>query len=237
MSTHRPRHRHIDRETAEQLLHGDPGALHEVGPLAAPLAAARAAASPDELVGEQMALAAFRAAQLVPVPLPRRSSMLKIAMAKVLTAKAAAVLAGLSLGGVAVATTTGAIPTPFDNKPDAPAPAASPAHSNGSDGAHPSPSLVGLCRAYAAGATDNPGKAAENPAFAALVSAAKGAENIEEFCETVDKAGPGATPGAPDTAGKPDDLPVPPVTGASADPPGGGAPASVPSGPPASPRR
>src|SRR5215211_5664524 len=118
MSTHRPRH--IDRETAEQLLRGDPGALHEVGPLAAPLQAAQAAAFPDELVGEQMALAAFRAAQLIPVPQPRRPSMLKIALAKVLTAKAAAVLAGLSLGGVAVAATTGAIPTPFDSTPNAP---------------------------------------------------------------------------------------------------------------------
>lgn len=241
MSIHRPRRidpRRMDRETAEQLLRGDLRALHEVGSLAAPLRSARAAAFPDELVGEQMALAAFRAAQLKPVPQPGRLSMLKIALAKVLTAKAAAVLAGLSVGGVAVAATTGAIPTPFDSTRDAPAPATTPAHSNGSDGAHPSPSLVGLCRAYAAGATDNAGKAADSPAFAALATAAKGAENIEEFCATVTKARPGATPGgAPENAGKPDNVPGPPVTGASADPPAGGAPTSVPSGAPASPRR
>ena len=36
--------------------------------------------------------------------------------------------------------------------------------------ATPSPSLRGLCQAYTAHAADNPGKALDNPAFAALIA-------------------------------------------------------------------
>lgn len=237
MSTHRPRR--IDRETAERLLRGDPEVLHEVGPIAARLGAARAAAFPDELIGERAALAAFRAAQLKPVPQPGRPSMLKTALAKLLTVKAAAVVSGLSLGGVALAAGTGVMPNPLSPSPASHAtatPTAASAHTGGHGAAHPSPSLVGLCRAYAAEATNNPGKAADSPAFAALVTAARGAENVEEYCKTVTRVSPGATPGSPGSAGRPADLPAPPVTGASANPPAGGAPTAVPTGAP-SPRR
>jgi hypothetical protein len=49
----------------------------------------------------------------------------------------------------------------------------------------PSPSLVGLCRAYTAHATHNPGKALISPAFAALITAAGGGGNVPAFCATL----------------------------------------------------
>jgi hypothetical protein len=56
----------------------------------------------------------------------------------------------------------------------------------------PSPSLVGLCNAYTAGQKSEHGKALENPAFSALVTAAGGKENVDKFCDdllTVAKPG------------------------------------------------
>jgi hypothetical protein len=53
---------------------------------------------------------------------------------------------------------------------------------NGNGNASPSPSLVGLCNAYTAGEKSEHGKALENPAFSALITAAGGKENVDKFC-------------------------------------------------------
>jgi hypothetical protein len=47
----------------------------------------------------------------------------------------------------------------------------------------PTPSLQGLCTAYQAGATSNPGKAIDNPAFSVLVAAAGGTDKVADYCD------------------------------------------------------
>ena len=223
--------RRIDRETASRLLDGDPDALSRAGRLTAPLRAARGPAHRHELAGEPAALAAFRAAaDLASERRPRRKSMLKIALAKLLTVKAAAAVAATGLGGVALAAGTGALPNPLFAPPathvpathvpatHAPAtPGTTPSHPDGRSGPtdaadSPSPSLVGLCRAYTAGAATNPAKALKNPAFAKLVDAAGGADNVEEYCAATTKDTPGA-PGRPTINptghGRPTAVPAP----------------------------
>ncbi|MBQ1051245.1 hypothetical protein KBX50_22570 [Micromonospora sp. C51] len=215
----------MDRETAERLLDADPVALSQAGPLAAPLRAARGPARHDEMAGEHLAVAAFRAAaDLAPEPRPRRESMLKITLGKLLTVKAAAVVAATGLGGVALAAGTGTLPNPLVGPTTRPAthapaaPTATPSHPAGpadragaNDG--PSPSLVGLCRAYAAGAATNPGKAAENPAFAELVEAAGGAGQVDEYCADAVSEERARPTGAPSGAGRPTTRPTPDTRG------------------------
>lgn len=127
----------------------------------------------------------------------------KIAAAPVAALAAAGLLVGG--GGIALAASQGAVHVPFtghDNRsgdaPSAPAtvnPGLTATHAPSDDAtdeatqetpdvspsATPSPSLDGLCVAYQAGAMD---KAAENSAFAALKSAAGGADNVEAYCVT-----------------------------------------------------
>lgn len=187
MSTHRSR---IDRDTAERLLRRasvPPRAGAE--PLAGLLAAAAAPPRPDELAGEPAVMAAFRAARLGPVPQTRRRSMIKMALAKLLTLKvAAAAVTVTAAGGVALAATSGNLPGVANDKsrPPAHATAQAAAEDDGSRGnGSPSPSLVGLCQAFQAGAGDNPGKALENPAFRALIDAAGDEDGVADYCTTV----------------------------------------------------
>ena len=224
MSTHRPTR--IDRATAERLLSGavvDP----QDGPeaLVRLLAATRATARPSEFAGENVALEAFRAANLGLVLQPRRRSMLQIALAKLLTLKVAttAAVAVAATGGVAVAASSGVLPNPLGS--DAPKATPSAQATSGPEdaaeakgSASPSPSLVGLCRAYKAGAGDNPGKALENPAFSVLITTAGDQEKVAAYCDTLlaaqkgDKApaGPSARPDVADThpTAKPDSHPT-----------------------------
>src|SRR5690606_24081242 len=80
----------IDRQAAEQILRSDPAAWRVAGPVGAVLAAATATAGPDELAGEAAAVAAFRAtAHLVPATSVGSQSMLKTALAKIVTVKVA----------------------------------------------------------------------------------------------------------------------------------------------------
>jgi hypothetical protein len=155
--------------------------------------------------------------------------MIKTAVMKLLTVKAAAVIAVTAAGGVAVAATTGTMPTVLTGsghrqsgvsaadsrragKPS-PEPSASakgkdhdrdakehdgkghdgtqgdgkehdgqgPAGAQGS----PSPSLIGLCHAVDAGNKDEHGKALDNPAFTALITAAGGKDKVDLFCATL----------------------------------------------------
>jgi hypothetical protein len=142
----------------------------------------------NELRGEHRAVAAFRAAvALTPDVQARRPSMIKATVAKLLTLKAAAILTAASIGGVALAATTGVLPTPLSQDPPNPAHATTPAANPGNPNpASPSPSLEGLCDAYLAGAGSERGKALESPAFQALVTAAGGAESVDAFCATLD---------------------------------------------------
>lgn len=211
----------IDRRTAERLLdRARAGRLAGGDPLVDLLALAAAPAGRDELAGESAALAAFRAARPVPADRSRRRSMIKTALAKVLTLKAAAVLAATAAGGVALAASTGALPNPLNGTTQsAPGvvghvggrPSAGASH-RGSDGpdATPSPSLLGLCHAYTAGAGSEHGKALENPAFSVLITTAGGKDKVDAFCSAL-LASAGST-------GQPTAHP----TGASTDHPTGG---------------
>lgn len=207
MSTHRPR---IDRDAAERLLDGAGRAQAGAEPLPTLLAAAAAPAQPGELAGWQAAAAVFRAHR-APVRQPRRRFMLKIALAKLLTVKAAAVAAlAVGGGGVALAASTGVLPNPLSAASGTPTSAhasGQPTHSAGPHGS-PSPSLEGLCKAYSAMPSDKSGKALESPAFQALITAAGGQDKVTDFCKTL-------LPSAKPTR------------------PGGGAPSAKPSAPPA----
>jgi hypothetical protein len=135
--------------------------------------------------------------------------MLKTTLAKLLTVKVAAAAMAVTAagGGLALAATNGALPSGADNthsqasahvtaRPSAAAHANAAAGADADHGsAAPSPSLVGLCRAYAAGVQDNPGKALDNPAFGALITAADGKDNVSDYCTDLlkDKPATGAS--------------------------------------------
>ena len=132
--------------------------------------------------------------------------MIKSAVvAKLLTLKAAAIaVAAVSAGGVALAASTGVLP--LNQAPENPShsvPASD--HSTGPN-ATPSPSLVGLCTAFLAGAGEDHGKALENPAFSALVTAAGDPENVDSFCAELGVTEPGADRGS--GSGSPTDHPT-----------------------------
>lgn len=240
--------------TAEQLLDGGPGpaGLHQL------LAAAAGPGTASELAGETAAVAAFVGAPREN-PLPsaptRRPSMLSTALSKILAAKAlaAVVLLAGATGGVALAANASSAPSSSDEtsaSSTAPAgedtaiPDVDPAPGPDTTTApSPEPSILGLCRAWSAGATDNPGKAAENPAFRSLVEAAGSVEDVPGFCSVRerteqpgrsatapghaedrdaapgDDAGPAAGKGGPPTAapGNPDHPAGPPAGRAARD--------------------
>ncbi|WP_258947536.1 hypothetical protein [Lentzea californiensis] len=212
MSTHRSRR--IDRRTAEQLLRAAPGGLPVAGHdrLSDLLAAAGAPARDQELAGERAAMAAFRDARLATAPQRWRPRMLKAALANLLAVKIAGV-AVLTAGGIALAAAAGTLPGQQREEPAAPAgttvvsttSATTAAPSKGPEqkpdnSASPSPSLKGLCQAYTAGAGSEHGKAHNNPAFSALITAAGGAERVPGFCADLLGEKPGKsdhTPGKP----------------------------------------
>ncbi len=74
---------------------------------------------------------------------------------------------------------------PLPTRPDPTAPAS------------PQPSLAGLCNAWAAGATDNPGAAADNPAFGSLVEAAGSPDEVPGYCADLAKTDQSARPSTP----------------------------------------
>jgi hypothetical protein len=198
MSIHRTRQ--LDRDTAEALLSGVPAARRGAGRLGEHLAAAAAPGRPEELAGWPVVLAAFRAAHPQPVADQRRRPVLKTWLTKLLTVKAAAALAVAATGGVALAASSGALPNPLADKPaattshgpDGDRPSGGPSHPDGKGpSALPSPSLVGLCHAYEAGAGADHGKALESPAFTALITAAGAKDKVDGFCTTLLAASPG----------------------------------------------
>jgi hypothetical protein len=210
MSIHRSRR--IGPITAQRLLRGD-----AAGPdrLAALLAAAAAqAAAHDDLVGEEAAVTAFREARLTPAHQLRSQSMIKTAVAKLLTLKlAAAALTVTAAGGVALAAGTGHLPHSLGGS--APTAQPTPGHEAGTPhtskaaaahgkdhSASPSPSLIGLCHAYQAGAGHNPGKALDNPAFTHLITVAGGRDKVAAYCTDLLKSRPGKARGSHPTGAR-----------------------------------
>lgn len=209
------RHR-LNRNAAEQLFRGE-SASQPAGPLAhhdalaSLLAAAAAPAREHELDGEAEAVMAFRRALVRPAPRPRRPLM---SATKLLVAKAVLAVVGVSGGGVALAAATGHLPSNLTGTPAAASSAASASampSANGNPASHPasspSPSLRGLCQAYTAHVGSNPGKALDNPAFSALITAAGGKDKVAAFCVSLRATPPGNRPTS-HPHGKPSSLPT-----------------------------
>ncbi|MEU4569241.1 hypothetical protein [Micromonospora sp. NPDC023956] len=226
------RSRRPDEQTAERLL--DTAAPSDQ-PVARLLAAAAAPARPDELAGEDAALAAFgavRAQRPVPVPDPPRPRR---------TAPVVAWLAGLAVvatAGVAVATadlhrsdppptppapTTA--PAPAESAPTSTSPAPStttgapgpatppgPGPRRSTDSRGPGPAAQhGLCTAYLAKPAGHRGAALKTPAFRTLVEAAGGPGRVEGYCRDLVGDSPGRPPSHTHRP-KPDKPTGPPVT-------------------------
>jgi hypothetical protein len=246
-----------DQDILDRLLEGrlDPASAPPGhGGLARLLAAATAPAAPEELAGERSAMATFEAVMRShpPILVPRRSAV----PSKVFTIKAAAaaLVAVLSLGGIAAAA-TGLLPDQASPKADraaattgadaaghavgdaAAANTGGTAHAGATGGQGRASAVgpdataaarAGLCRAWQAGQGDDHGRREDSVAFQALVDAAGGADKVAAYCKDVlaGAHGQGSPPSvsAPPTTGSP-----PPTTGS---PPGSGPPADP--GPPAS---
>ncbi len=164
--------------------------------------------------------------------------MSRMLLSKLLATKAlvaVAVTLGAS-GGVALATTSTAAGAHSATAPSVTAAPTTPPASDGLDASAvpttdpaaadlatpaPHPSLLGLCRAWAAGATDNRGHAATNPAFSALVTAAGGPDAVTGFCAQLATQTAAVRPTDPPT---PTTAPV--ATSAPAPTTGHGAPAA-----------
>jgi hypothetical protein len=166
---------------------------------------------------------------------------------KLLVAKAVLAAVGVTGGGVALAAATGHLPSNLAGTRAAASSAASASAAppaGGKAASHPtpspSPSLRGLCQAYAAHAGRSPGKALDTPAFSALAAAADGKDNVAALCASLLAAKPGNA-----RTSHPGVRPSSPPTSANAAHPTGrptavpaghptGKPTAVPAGHPAS---
>jgi hypothetical protein len=238
-----------DQDTLERLLDGRLDAASAppgYGGLARLLVATSAPAAPEELAGERQALATFAAVMRSHPPTlsPRRTAVpRKVFMRK---AAAAALVAALSIGGVAAAA-TGLLPdqaSPVANQAAATTAADAAAHDLGkatvanmggtakagsTDGQGRESAVgpdataaarAGLCRAWEAGQGGDHGRRMDSVAFQALVDAAGGADKVAAYCRDV-AAGSAGAHGQGQAS--------PPSSGPTADP---GPPADA--GPPAS---
>jgi hypothetical protein len=250
-----------DQDLLERLLDAqlDPGSAPPgYDGLARLLAAVAAPAAAEELAGEQRAMATFATVMRSHPPIlsPRRTAVPR----KVLTMKAAAaaLVAVLSVGGVAAATTR-LLPdqaSPVADQPPTTTGADAAAHGLGKSaaanlgGAAPAGATdgqgrasaagpdataaarAGLCRAWQAGQGGEHGRRMDAVAFRALVAAAGGADKVAGYCEDVAAGSVGAhgqgQASTPSVSAPPTTV-TPPSSGPPADP---GPPAST--GPPAS---
>jgi len=201
MSIHED-HRPLDRDAAELLLSGDPAARAAHPWLGAVLTAAGSPGAGTALPGEDAAVAAFAAAH-TPSVRPRRISVLKTTLAKLLTVKVAGACLALAggAGGVALAASNGALPGPLHKATHhAPASASHSArpHPSGTPSARPSHSLppadfVKLCQTWDA----RPGHSQDDPDFGDLVRRA-GRDHIDRFCTDLRRPHPsGSFSGVP----------------------------------------
>ncbi|HUR74581.1 MAG TPA: hypothetical protein VMZ00_09910 [Sporichthya sp.] len=222
MSSHPDRGaRRTQRDEVERILSLVPGCpAAEAEALVALFASAVGPIPAGQLQGEARAVAAFRVARPAPAGPGRKAKILATALT-VKTAAAALLLT--SVGGVALAATTGVLPTPLttdsrsadrskdsaghgtgDLTPadageaavrDAAKAAAAADRADDQAGRDHAASYAGLCQAFTSGAWDNP-KAAENPAFSRLIAAAPQG-NVGAFCSALAAEAPSAKiPGA-----------------------------------------
>ncbi|WP_127547310.1 hypothetical protein [Actinoplanes sp. OR16] len=191
----------MDRTTAESLLRGD----RHGHPLADLLSAAAAPATDRELAGEATAMAAFRAAAHSPAPAVarRRNPMLKLLTFKV---AAAAFATTATVGGVALAASTGALPNPmFASSSAEPSrsPESSPSWSprpkpsdspKPSSSARPRPKVADLCTEFDGRDRDGRWRALDDDHFRDLVRKAgkKDRTRVENYC--FDLRRPGVRP-------------------------------------------
>jgi hypothetical protein len=218
------------------------------GRVARLLAAATAPATPEELADAQRTMAAFAAEMRShpPTLVPRRTAVPR----KVLTIKAAAaaLVAVLSIGGVAAAA-GGLLPdqaSPVADQTPATTGADAAAHGLGraaaanlggaadagsADGQGRASAVgpdatgaarAGLCRAWQAGQGADHGRRMDAVAFQALAEAAGGADHIAAYCQDV-AAGSSAdayrqNPASPPSVSAPPTSVSPPSSGPPADP-------------------
>jgi hypothetical protein len=243
-----------DQDVLERLLDGrlDPAAVPPgYDGLARLLAATSGPATPEELAGERRALAEFAAVMRShPSTLvPRRAAM----PSKLFTirAAAAALVAVLSIGGVAVAA-TGLLPGQArDGAGQAPstttagaaghglgeaaatdldadvAAGGAEAHGRGSAAGPDATAAAraGLCRAWQAGEGADNGRRTDSVAFQALAAAAGGADRVAGYCADVTAGGAGAHErgqGSPPSGSPPSTTVSPPSSGPPADAGSGG---------------
>jgi hypothetical protein len=218
------------------------------GGLARLLAAATAPATPEELTDEQLAMAAFAAEMRSHPPslVPRRTAVPR----KILTMKAAAaaLVAVLSLGGVAAAA-GGLLPdqaSPVADQATATTAADAAAHGLGKAAAAnlagtaqagstagqgreaavgpdaTGAARAGLCRAWQAGQGTDHGRRMDAVAFQALADAAGGADNVAAYCEDVSVGASADARGqgqaSPPSVSAPPTSVSPPSSGPPADP-------------------
>jgi hypothetical protein len=225
-----------DQDLLERLLDGrvDPASAPPgYGRLARLLAAATAPAAPEELAGEQRVLGEFTAVMRSHPPTlsPRRTPVPR----KLLTIKAAAaaLVAVLSIGGVAA----GADAAAHGLGKAAAANLGGSAQAGATEGQGRASAVgpdataaarAGLCRAWQAGQGGDHGRRMEAVAFQALVDAAGGADKVAAYCQDVtagssaDAHGRGQT--SPPSVSAPPTSVSPPSSGPPADP---GSPAST----------
>ena len=246
-----------DQDLLERLLDSrlDPGSAPPgFSGLARLLAAATAPATPEELAGEQRAMVTIAAEMRShpPTLAPRRTAV----PSKVFTMKAAAaaLVAVLSIGGVAAAA-SGLLPdqaSPVADQAAATTAADAAAHgldkaaaanlgrpthagsadSQGRESAvgpdATAAARAGLCRAWQAGQGGDHGHRAESVAFQALVDAAGGADKVGAYCEDVATGASaenhGKGPASPPSVSAPPTSVSPPSSGRPVDP---GPPAST----------
>ena len=246
-----------DQDLLERLLNSrlDPGSAPPgFSGLARLLAAATAPATPEELAGEQRAMVTIAAEMRShpPTLAPRRTAV----PSKVFTMKAAAaaLVAVLSIGGVAgaasgllpdqaspvadqAAATTAADAAAHGLDKAAAANLGRPTHAGSADSQGRESAVgpdataaarAGLCRAWQAGQGGDHGHRAESVAFQALVDAAGGADKVGAYCEDVATGASaenhGKGPASPPSVSAPPTSVSPPSSGRPVDP---GPPAST----------
>ena len=211
----------ISRIAAEQMLSGAwTGWGVGSDPLGELLAAHAAAAREDQLADRLVRAAP--GAHRSPIRATRKHSIVKLAIARLVTAKAVVALIALG-GGVALAAGTGHMPgmsspgdhrgarlpadvTPTEQASESPTgggltstggpTSAEPSRSAQPSGT-PSANVRDLCVAVDAARRTTPAKVLDDPAFTVLIIAAGGKENVAAYCAVVLAAEPGSSPSHP----------------------------------------
>jgi hypothetical protein len=219
------RRRGMSGREAERLLRdAASGSPTDPDPLVRLLAAAAAPAPERGSASEEAALSAFRTARHAPAP--AKNSTVRSGLVKLFTAKVAVVAFASTVGGVALAARSGALPDrqqhvdqPATGTPGESRPIGTPSRTaGGTAGPVPSSSLspTDLCRAYERSKGNNErDKALDGPAFSMLITAAGGENKVAGYCATLLRTTPGKRPErAPKSqVKKPTERPNPHSTG------------------------